>query len=98
MLNRIDADLSLILVRPTEFDQPIGKRKDGVIPAQTNIVSRTDPGASLPHQDIPCSYQLAVKSLDAQSLGLAVPAQMGAATCFLMCHFFKFLRSFLAVF
>lgn len=90
VLNRIDADLPLILVRPTEFDQPIGKGKDSVIPAQANVVSRVNPCAPLPHQDAPCSHQLAVKPLDPESFGLAIPAQPAAATCFLVCHFLEF--------
>jgi hypothetical protein len=74
MFNWIDADLPLILIRPTEFDQPIGEGKNSMIFAQANVVPRMDTGSPLPHQDIPRSYQLAIKLFDAEPLGLAIPA------------------------
>lgn len=86
VLNRIDTNLSLILIRPAEFHFAIDKREDGVILAQPHILAGMDVGASLAHQNIASQYRLAIELLDAEPFGLAIPAESTAAACFLMRH------------
>jgi len=85
--NRIDTNLSAVLVRSFEFNLAIDESKNGVISTDTDILSRMDFRTPLPHQNIPCSYYLTAELFDAESLGLAISTQPATTTCFLVCHF-----------
>src|SRR5688572_8730296 len=58
-----------------------------MITTATDVVARMKLGAALTHDDIAGFYQLAAKTLDAQTLGLGIAAVTCAAACFLVCHY-----------
>ena len=67
-----------------EPDGPVDQCEQGVIAADTDIVAGMDSGASLPDEDVPRQDSLTVGSLDAESLGLAVPTVLGGTDALLM--------------
>src|SRR5215210_6051923 len=67
-------------------DLSVGKRKQGVILAQADVVARVPLGAALTHDDVAGANGLAAELLHAEALALTVAAVAGRAACFLMCH------------
>ena len=66
-----------------EADDAIDLGIDRVILANANIVANPKLGSALPDNNCAGANQLAIVSLDAQSLGLAVAAVARAADAFL---------------
>jgi len=79
-LSWIDADVSLVLVRPTELDRAIDDGKDRMIPPQAHVLSRPYLGAALPDDDGSGLHYLTVKPLYAKHLGFTISSQSAAAT------------------
>src|SRR4051795_3284200 len=69
-----------------ERDLAVGKRKEGMILAQADVVARVPLGAALTHDDIAGAGLLAAEQLHAEALALTVAAVAGRAACFFMCH------------
>src|SRR5438552_13608050 len=69
-----------------ERDATVGKREQGVILADADVVARVPFRAALAHDDVAGAHGLAAELLHAEALALAVAAVAGRAACFLMCH------------
>src|SRR6185503_5220814 len=67
-------------------DLPIGKRKEGMILAQADVVARMPFGAALTHDAVDGAHALAAELLHAEALALTVAAVAGRPACLLMCH------------
>ena len=87
LLTRDDANfLSPILIIRREFDLALGQGEKGVIAARPHIGAGMHARAALSHDDCAGQYELAVKTLDAQPLGLGITTILRASTALLMCH------------
>src|SRR5437870_7183982 len=69
-----------------EADVPIDQRKNCIIAAQPNILSRQEFSAALTHDDVAGHNQLASKFFYAQTFADAVAAVLDAALSFFMSH------------
>src|SRR5438067_10954520 len=69
-----------------ERDAAVGKRKQGMILANADVVAGVPLGAALAHDDVAGARSLAAEQLHAEALALTVAAVAGRAGCFLMCH------------
>src|SRR6185369_6497704 len=69
-----------------ERDLAVGKRKEGMVLAQADVVARVPLRAALTHDDVAGASLLAAEQLHAEALALTVAAVAGRAACFLMCH------------
>src|SRR5438045_8021882 len=79
-----------------ERDAAVGKREQGVILADADVVARVPFGAALAHDDVAGAHGLAAELLHTKALALTVAAVAGRAACFLMCHVVLFcFRGFL---
>src|SRR3982751_3573940 len=70
----------------SERDLAVGKRKQGMVLAQADIVARVPLGAALTHDDVAGANGFAAELLHAEALALTVAAVAGRAACLLMCH------------
>src|SRR5688572_10018864 len=71
----------------SEGDTAVGKRKEGVVLANADVVAGVPARAALTHDNVAGAGRLAAEQFDAEALTLAVAAVAGTAACFLMCHF-----------
>src|SRR3990170_8718746 len=69
-----------------EGDTAVGKRKEGVVLADADVVAGVPARAALAHDNVAGAGRLAAEQFDAEALALAVAAVAGTAACFLMCH------------
>jgi hypothetical protein len=60
--------------------------KQGVVPADTDVLAWVDPRAALSHENAPRRNDLPTEAFDAEALCLRVAAVSGATACFLVCH------------
>src|SRR5438128_773345 len=67
-------------------DLPVGKRKQGMILAQADVVARVPLGAALTHDDVAGAHGFAAELFHAEALALTVAAVAGRAACLLVCH------------
>src|SRR6185295_2466786 len=79
----------------SERDLAVGKRKEGMVLAQADVVARVPLGAALAHDDVAGEDIFPTELLHAEALALTVAAVAGRAACFFMCHVELLLRSFL---
>src|SRR5918994_201751 len=70
----------------SEGDTAVGKRKEGVVLANADVVAGVPARAALTHDNVAGACRLAAEQFDAEALALAVAAVAGTAACFLMCH------------
>src|SRR3990172_13390960 len=77
--------LAALAVR-LELHHPQRLGEDREVAAHADVHARVNASAPLPHDDGAGEHQLAVVALDAQPLGLAVAAVLGASAAFLVCH------------
>jgi hypothetical protein len=86
LLFRVNADLLLILSVRLELDKSVSHREQSVILAQSDIQAGLDMRAVLAHDDRARAHELAVKTLDAEPLGIAVATVAGGPAAFLVSH------------
>ncbi len=82
----VNADLPFIIGKGFKLDLASDQGKNRVIPAQANIITRMDFGASLPDYDGTGQYLFSIKSFHAQSLSGTIPAIRRAASALFMSH------------
>src|SRR5688500_2252206 len=70
----------------SEGDTAVGKRKEGVVLADADVVAGVPARAALAHDNIAGAGRLAAEQFHAEAFALAVAAVAGTAACFLMCH------------
>src|SRR5690606_5001528 len=75
----VDADLLAVLAAPLKDHVAVDLGKQRIVLAQADVDTGVDARPPLAHEDAPGRHILAAKPLDAQSLGNAVPAVLGAA-------------------
>ena len=80
-----------------EFHVTIALCVQGMVPANTNIDTCMNPGATLTNQNAAGVNLLAAENLDAQAFGFGVATVFTTTTCFFMCHL-KYLFSFCPLF
>jgi hypothetical protein len=78
----------LATVRPLSLkvNPPRGDREKGVIPADSNVVTRMPASPPLTHDYVARLGMLATKNLDTEALSLRVASVARAAARFLVCH------------
>src|SRR3989304_5362557 len=82
-----DANLLLAaLAVGLELHPPERLGEDRKVATHAHVHARVNAGAPLPYDDGAGEHQLTVVAFDAQPLGLAVAAVLGAAAAFLVCH------------
>ena len=64
----------------------VHQREQGVVLARADVRARLEAGAALPDDDLARRHLVAGEFLEAQPLGIAIPAVPGAAHTFLVCH------------
>src|SRR5438309_1278633 len=64
----------------TEFHGPGGRGEQGVVAAPPDVLARMEAGASLAHDDGARVHDRAVEHLDAEALGVRIPAVAGGTT------------------
>jgi hypothetical protein len=69
-----------------ELHAAIDFRKQRVVLAKADVDARTEPAATLPHENRSTRDDVAVESLDAEALRVAVAPVAGAALTFFMSH------------
>src|SRR5690606_2745999 len=79
----VDAHLLAVLATPLKHHIAVDLGKQRIVLAQAHIDAGMDARPPLAHQDAACGDVLAAKPLDAQPLGNAVPAVLGAAAALL---------------
>jgi hypothetical protein len=84
LLLSVHRALLAILTHALELDLTVDQSKQGVIAADTNIVTGMNVRASLANQDVASQNELTVSALHAQTLGLGVTAVLGGAAALLM--------------
>src|SRR5690606_11867028 len=75
----VDADALSILAQALKADVAVDLGKQRVVLAQADVAPGMELGPPLADQDAPRRHQLAGVGLDAQTLGVAIPAVAGAA-------------------
>src|SRR5678815_5011797 len=70
----------------SERDLAVGKRKEGTVLAQADVVARVPLRTALTHDDVAGEDSLSAELLHAEALALTVAAVAGRTACFLMCH------------
>src|SRR5258708_30232797 len=81
-----DGDVFVIAIGVAKFDVAIDQGEQRVVAPNADIDARLDLRAALAHDNAAGGDELAVKALDAEHLGLAIPTIAGATHTFLMCH------------
>ena len=71
---RIDAHSLLCLAKSFELYNSIDQREKSIVASDPNVVSRMKFRSTLSHQNASCRDKLAAESLDAEALGIAIPA------------------------
>jgi len=72
-LNSVNAGLPLILTGRLVFNDTVNKSEQGVVLADTDIITRVNTGTPLPDQDGPGINNLPGVSLYSEPLGITVP-------------------------
>ena len=85
-LNRNDADPSAMCAMVRELDATSDLGEQRIVFASADIRARPEPLASLTYQDRAAGHQVAVESLDAEPLRVAIAPVTGAALSFFVCH------------
>lgn len=85
-LARVDADLSPIISGRLVLNDTVNESKEGIVPANTNIITGVNPCTALPNQYRPGTYTLPGVAFDTKPLSLAITTVLGAATTLLMRH------------
>src|SRR5690242_1904195 len=69
-----------------ELDRPRNQREQRVVAAAAHAHAGVEVGAVLPHDDLAGADQLAAEALDAEPLGVGVPAVTAGRGALLVCH------------
>jgi len=82
----VDADLPSIIGGRFVFNDTINEGKEGIVPANANIIAGMNPRTALSNQYRPGTDILSGVALDTKPLPLAITTVLGAATTLLMRH------------
>ncbi len=82
----VNGDAALLTADPLEANYSVDLRVNRVVFADAHIVAYPELGSSLPDHNCAGPHQLAIVSLHAEPLGIAVPPVALAAYAFLMSH------------
>src|SRR5439155_22947381 len=86
LLQRLNADHAAVRAVILEFHAPRDLRKDRVVFAEARVEPRSEPAATLPHDDRAAAHHVPVVRLHAEPLGVGVAAVACAALSFFMSH------------
>jgi hypothetical protein len=86
LLFSVNADLPSVISSGFKFDLAFDQRKNSVIFAEANVISRMNSSAALADNNRPCQYFFSIVSFNAQSLTGAIPAVTRAAAALFMSH------------
>ena len=93
--DRIHAALGLLLALALEADHAVHQGEQGVVAADAAVGAGMNVGAALTVQDVARQDELAVRTLRAEALGLAVAAVVGRTGALLMSEELKIHRKHL---
>ena len=82
--NRVHGALGLVLALVLEANHAVHQGEQGVVAADAAVGAGMNVGTTLTVQDVARQNELAVRTLGAESLGLAVAAVMGRTGALLM--------------
>src|SRR5258706_9291943 len=86
LLSRKDFTFFCNFVMPPILHNAVDQRKERIVAAHADILTRMDLGAELTNQNIARAHSLAAENLHTASLTIAIASVAGTAACFLMCH------------
>jgi hypothetical protein len=69
-----------------EFHRTVGKCEQGVILADTDVLTGMELGAALTDEDVARRDELAAIAFDAEAFRFGIAAVARTAACFLVCH------------
>src|SRR5690606_14850416 len=85
-LQRLDVHEATLAALVGEPDRAVPQRVQREVAAEADVLARLEPGAALADEDAAGRDELAVEALDAEPLGVAVGAVLGAAYALLVSH------------